>query len=140
MVGCGIWATHFIAMLAYEPGVPVAYGVGQTALRSPEEGIADLEAIKALGLRGVMLPGVPPNADYDDPMYDEFWDAVVDIGVPPSFHILTSGSDTPFAPRSNSLVPSSASSFWIETVNGGCAMCSFSAARRKFRVSARTTK
>ena len=31
-VGCGIWATHFIAMLAYEPGVPVAYGINQTAL------------------------------------------------------------------------------------------------------------
>ena len=45
---------------------------------------------EGLGLRGVMLPGVPPNADYDDPMYDEFWDAVVDIGLPPSFHILTS--------------------------------------------------
>ena len=46
-----------------------------------------------------MLPGVPPNADYDDPMYDEFWDAVVDSGLPPSFHILTSGTDTPFAPN-----------------------------------------
>jgi predicted TIM-barrel fold metal-dependent hydrolase len=65
-------------------------GLGQSALRTPAEGIADLEAIKALGLRGVMLPGVPPNADYDDPMYDEFWDAVVDLGLPPSFHILTS--------------------------------------------------
>ena len=30
--GCGIWATHFIAMLAYEPGVPVAYDVGLTVL------------------------------------------------------------------------------------------------------------
>ena len=30
--GCGIWATHFIAMLAYEPGVPVAYGTGLTML------------------------------------------------------------------------------------------------------------
>jgi diguanylate cyclase (GGDEF)-like protein len=30
--GCGIWATHFIAMLAYEPGVPVAYDVPLTAL------------------------------------------------------------------------------------------------------------
>src|SRR5262249_36196426 len=27
-----IWATHFIAMLAYEPGIPVAYNVGLTAL------------------------------------------------------------------------------------------------------------
>jgi len=29
--GCGIWATHFLAMLAYEPGVPVAYNIGLTA-------------------------------------------------------------------------------------------------------------
>ncbi len=30
--GCGIWATHFIAMLAYEPGVPVSYNVALTVL------------------------------------------------------------------------------------------------------------
>jgi len=30
--GCGIWATHFIAMLAYEPGVDLAYDVTLTAL------------------------------------------------------------------------------------------------------------
>jgi diguanylate cyclase (GGDEF)-like protein len=30
--GCGIWATHFIAMLAYEPGVPVAYDIRLTVL------------------------------------------------------------------------------------------------------------
>src|SRR3954454_12513079 len=34
-------------------------GIGQTAMRTPEEAIRDLESIKALGLRGVMLPGVP---------------------------------------------------------------------------------
>ena len=34
-------------------------GCGQTAMRSPEEGIADLHAIKDLGLRGVMMPGLP---------------------------------------------------------------------------------
>src|SRR5258707_7999274 len=28
--GCGIWATHFIAMLAYEPPVTVAYSIGLT--------------------------------------------------------------------------------------------------------------
>jgi uncharacterized protein len=73
-------------------------GIGQTAMRTPEEGIADIEEIKALGLRGVMLPGIPPTADYDDPSYAEFWDAVVDLGIPPSFHILTSKTDTPYAP------------------------------------------
>jgi len=30
--GCGIWATHFIAMLAYEPGIPTGYNFGLTAL------------------------------------------------------------------------------------------------------------
>jgi diguanylate cyclase (GGDEF)-like protein/PAS domain S-box-containing protein len=30
--GCGIWATHFIAMLAYDPGVVVGYGVVLTIL------------------------------------------------------------------------------------------------------------
>src|ERR1700709_521947 len=30
--GCGIWATHFIAMLAYDPGAGAAYNVGITVL------------------------------------------------------------------------------------------------------------
>lgn len=30
--GCGVWATHFIAMLAYVPVVPIAYGVPLTLL------------------------------------------------------------------------------------------------------------
>src|SRR5882724_5170733 len=30
--GCWIWATHFIAMLAYEPGVATGYDIGLTAL------------------------------------------------------------------------------------------------------------
>ena len=32
VTGCGIWATHFIAMLAYEPGVAVGYNVSLTLL------------------------------------------------------------------------------------------------------------
>ena len=31
--GCGIWATHFIAMLAYDPGIGVNYNVGLTVCR-----------------------------------------------------------------------------------------------------------
>ncbi len=30
--GCGIWATHFLAMLAYDPSVPIAYNINLTAL------------------------------------------------------------------------------------------------------------
>jgi predicted TIM-barrel fold metal-dependent hydrolase len=66
-------------------------GAGQTALRSVEEGIADLEAIKAAGLRGVMMPGEPGiEEDYDDPVWDPFWQAAIDLRLPLSFHILTS--------------------------------------------------
>jgi len=69
-------------------------GVGQTAMRSVEDGIRDLRRIKALGLRGVMMPGNPAVADYDDPMYGPFWEATIDLGLPLSFHILTSRDDT----------------------------------------------
>ncbi|MEC8502236.1 MAG: amidohydrolase, partial [Actinomycetota bacterium] len=50
-------------------------GCGQTALRSVDEGIADLQRIADLGLRGVMMPGEPAtwsedgSGDYDDPMW-----------------------------------------------------------------------
>jgi PAS domain S-box-containing protein len=30
--GFGIWATHFVAMLAYEPGIPIAYNLRLTVL------------------------------------------------------------------------------------------------------------
>src|SRR5262249_48338199 len=32
VTGCGAWATHLIALLAFKPGVPVAYDVGMTVL------------------------------------------------------------------------------------------------------------
>jgi predicted TIM-barrel fold metal-dependent hydrolase len=64
-------------------------GCGQTAMRSPEEGVADLHAIRALGLRGVMMPGNPAVEDYDSRAYDRFWEAAIELGLPLSFHILT---------------------------------------------------
>jgi predicted TIM-barrel fold metal-dependent hydrolase len=86
------------------------YGCGQTALRSPEEGIADLEAIKAAGLRGVMLPGTPGPAyekggpDYDDPVWDDFYQASLDLGLVLSFHILTGESYRARGPKLNNFM------------------------------------
>ncbi|XOV87236.1 MAG: amidohydrolase family protein [Pseudomonadota bacterium] len=82
-------------------------GCGQTAMRSPEEGIEDLKAIKALGLRGVMMPGNPQVEDYDSPVYDDFWEAAVELGLPISFHILTTRNASLSAsrgPRINSFL------------------------------------
>lgn len=74
-------------------------GLGQTAVRSPDEAIADLHTIKALGLRGVTMPGQPVVEDYDSPVYDEFWAACVELDLPPSFHILTMRSARHRGPR-----------------------------------------
>jgi uncharacterized protein len=68
-------------------------GTGQTAMRSVDEGIADLRKMKDLGMRGVMMPGNPGVSDYDDPIYAPFYEAAIDLQMPLSFHILTSNSD-----------------------------------------------
>jgi len=65
------------------------FGIGQTAMVDVESGIEDLRAIKALGLRGVMMPGIPQHEDYWHAMYDPFWEAAIDLELPLSFHILT---------------------------------------------------
>jgi uncharacterized protein len=77
------------------------FGIGQTAMRSPEEGIADLEAIQALGLRGVMMPGIPGVEDYDSQAYDGFFEAAADLGLPLSFHILTGPAERTRGPKLN---------------------------------------
>src|SRR5439155_15538209 len=76
-------------------------GCGQTAMRSPEEGIADIHRIKEMGLRGVMLPGEPAVDDYDSPVYDDFWRAAIDLELPLSFHILTTPSGRTRGPKAN---------------------------------------
>ncbi|MCZ6895746.1 MAG: amidohydrolase family protein [Gammaproteobacteria bacterium] len=66
-------------------------GLGQCAVRTPADGIKELEAIKKLGFKGVMLPGLPAREDYAHEMYGEFFDAAIELELVPSFHILTSG-------------------------------------------------
>lgn len=66
-------------------------GLGQCAIKTPESGIRELEAIKSQGFKGVMLPGLPAQEDYNHEMYGEFFDAIVDLDLVASFHILTSG-------------------------------------------------
>jgi predicted TIM-barrel fold metal-dependent hydrolase len=79
-------------------------GAGQTAVRSPAEAIEDLQSIKDLGLRGVMMPGLPACADehdYDSPAFDPLWEAAIDLGLPLSFHILTTRAERVRGPKMN---------------------------------------
>jgi predicted TIM-barrel fold metal-dependent hydrolase len=89
-----LWITEYC-----DPHRERLLGVGQTAMRTPAEGIADLREIKRLGLRGVMMPGFPVLEDYDHPIYDEFWAAAVELGLPLSFHILTNKDGLNFQAR-----------------------------------------
>jgi len=82
------------------------FGMGQTAVCTPTDAIRDLEAIKAAGLRGVMMPGRPGVSDYDDPIYDDFFRAAIALELPLAFHILTSREDhaKPRGPKMNSFL------------------------------------
>jgi predicted TIM-barrel fold metal-dependent hydrolase len=82
-------------------------GCGQTAVRSPAEAVEDLRAIKALGLRGVMMPGLPGCADehdYDSPAFDPLWEASIELQLPLSFHILTTRAEHTRGPRLNTFL------------------------------------
>jgi len=68
------------------------FGIGQTALRSVKEGIADFRRIKEMGFVGVMLPGDPPiEADWFDEAFYPLWEASIELDLPVSFHTLASG-------------------------------------------------
>jgi predicted TIM-barrel fold metal-dependent hydrolase len=66
------------------------FGLGQTSCESVEQTIKDLEDCKKKGFVGIMMPGNPKEADYEHPMYDPLWERAVELGLPLSFHILTS--------------------------------------------------
>jgi uncharacterized protein len=74
-------------------------------MRTPAEGVDDLRRIRALGLRGVMMPGNPALEDYDSEIYNPVWEAAIELELPLSFHILTTRSDAPVrGPRINSFL------------------------------------
>ena len=72
--GCGIWATHFIAMLAYTPGVLIAYDVALTLLS-----LLAATAVTGVGF-GIAVYG-PPS------LRAPFGGAVIGAGVA-SMHYL----------------------------------------------------
>lgn len=70
------------------------FGVGCTAAVSVEETVRDLEDFARAGFRGAMFaPSPGTEADFDDPSWDPVWRASVELGLPVSFHCLTSARD-----------------------------------------------
>ena len=63
------------------------YGMPQIVMETPETGIEEICKAKDMGFKGVMMPGNPGHEDYHHTDYDRFWDAVVEMEMPVSFHI-----------------------------------------------------
>jgi predicted TIM-barrel fold metal-dependent hydrolase len=76
------------------------FGVGQTALRSIDEGVDDLRRIKAMGMVGALLPGDPPvEGEWHAAVFDPLWEAAQDLELPISFHTLASARDRQATPK-----------------------------------------
>jgi predicted TIM-barrel fold metal-dependent hydrolase len=82
------WLVEFCAV---DPARLV--GVGMAAARTVDEAVREVEEIKAMGFRSVMLPGNPDKEDWDSQYYDPLWEVCAELGMPVSFHILTSKGD-----------------------------------------------
>lgn len=76
-------------------------GCGQTAMRSPQDAVQDLQNIKALGLAGVMVAGHPNGEEFHSPVWNPFWEAAIALELPLSFHILTTKAGAPRGPKLN---------------------------------------
>ena len=63
-------------------------GVGCLPLPDVEESITELERVVKRGLRGVAIPcTAPADKPYSDPLYEPFWSAAEDAGMPITMHI-----------------------------------------------------
>lgn len=87
-------------------------GVGQCAIKTTKSGIEELKSIKSLGFRGVMLPGVPGQEDYNHGMYKELFDAIVDLDLVPSFHVRSSNEASRQASRGSKI------NFFMSVIRG----------------------
>lgn len=75
-------------------------GLGLISLYNVDWAVGELQRCAKLGLKGAMVPCVPPEGtELSDPLYDPFWSAAEDLGLPISLHILTSNRATLQTPR-----------------------------------------
>jgi len=66
-------------------------GLALISVFNVEHAVKELQRWAKRGLRGAMIAAVPPEGtEYSDALYDPFWSAAEDLGLPISIHTLTS--------------------------------------------------
>ncbi len=84
------WATEYCS---YDRARLIPLGL--ITLEDIPLGVAELERIAKLGMRGAMIWAEPPDdRPYSHPDYEPFWAAAQDLDLPLSLHILTARSGT----------------------------------------------
>jgi predicted TIM-barrel fold metal-dependent hydrolase len=102
----------------FQSGAPDRlYCLPVTAIRSVEEGIADLQSFKDKGFKGVMLPGYPATEeDYDHPSFEKFWSAVEELDMPVSFHVFADRKPNGATLRTGGAARGPAMNKWNEAI------------------------
>ena len=68
-------------------------GVACIPLPDIEESIAELHRVAKMGIRGIAIPcAAPVDKPYSDPLYEPFWSACDEVGLPMTMHVFTGAS------------------------------------------------
>ncbi len=62
-------------------------GMGVIPITNVEDAIAEMKHCKKLGLKGVLLGGLPSGKGYPTPEDDKFWAAAIDLDMPITVHV-----------------------------------------------------
>jgi predicted TIM-barrel fold metal-dependent hydrolase len=62
-------------------------GMGVMPITNAEDAVAEMEHCKRLGLKGVLLGGLPNGKGYPTPEDDRFWAAALDLDMPVTAHV-----------------------------------------------------
>lgn len=72
-------------------------GLALISVFNVEHAVKELQRWAKRGLRGAMIAAVPPvGTEYSDSLYDPFWSAAEELGLPISIHTLTSNRKSNF--------------------------------------------
>jgi predicted TIM-barrel fold metal-dependent hydrolase len=70
---------------AYAPGRLI--GVAYIPFESPEEAAAEIRRTRRKGLRGALIPAVPPCGHWWEERWSPVWEALVETGTPAGLHV-----------------------------------------------------
>jgi predicted TIM-barrel fold metal-dependent hydrolase len=66
------------------------FGIALISLEDVNEGVKELERCRKIGLRGALIAGLAPeDKPYSSRVYDRFWAAAGELGMPISLHVVT---------------------------------------------------